>query len=159
MEYTGRNRGIMALLALFMPGPFTPHIVNAAYQIASLFLLPICALLFYRWWQKRLTDFTLFTGVAIITYLLLPNNSSADQMFLLLPLLLWMLNHSAQQSPVRWLWLIFLIYSYLVFFAQVLGLVPYAVVSGQLVFFLAWVAWRWLAASGMFMRKMEQKQV
>jgi hypothetical protein len=143
VTYTGQNRGIVALLALFYPGPFSVELVNRAFQLAAVILLLAAGFLFYRWWQGRLSDFNLLAWVALITYLLLPNNSSADQMFLLLPVLLWILEHSPQRISARWLWLIFLVYSYLVFFAQLFGLVTYAVVSGQLIFFAAWAAWAW----------------
>lgn len=150
VTFTGQNRGIVALLALFYPGPFSADLVNSAFQAAAILLLPLAGLLLYQWWKGRLADFNLLVGVAAITYLLLPNNSSADQLFLLLPFLLWILAHSPQRISARWLWLGFLVYSYLVFFAQLFQLASYAVVSGQLVFFAAWAGWLW---------KMHQKQV
>ena len=141
--FTGQNRGIMALLTLFYPGAMSAALVNSAFMVAALILVPVAALLFYRWWQSRISDFALLTGLAAITYLLLPNNSSADQMFLLLPLLLWCLWQSAERAAARWIWFAFLLYSYLIFFAEILHIVPHAILFGHLVFFAAWAAWWW----------------
>jgi hypothetical protein len=142
--FTGQNRGIMALLALFYPGPFTAPLVNSAFQVAALILIPLAGLLIYQWWRSRIPDFALLCAVAAITYLLLPNNSSADQMFLLIPLLLWCLWQSAERPAARWVWLAFLLYSYLTFFAEVLRFIPRAIISGQLLFFSAWAIWMWV---------------
>ncbi len=61
-------------------------------------------------------------------------------MFLLLPALLWMLWQSQVRPAARWLWLTFLLYSTWSS-SPIPGIVPHAIISGQLVFFAAWAAW------------------
>lgn len=151
-DYTTQNRGIIALMALFSSGPFAAAAINTAFLVAAAVLLPTAALLIYQWWRGRVSDFPVLCGLAAITYLLLPNNSSADQMFLLMPFVLWCLWRGAELAAARWIWLAYGIYSHLVFFASFTRLVPQAIISGSLVFFIAWSAW-------LFLSKSRQKQV
>lgn len=140
--YTQWNRAIYAPLSVLIP-TISWDSVNHAYLPVNVVSMVFTAYLFSRWWQKQIHDFTMFTWLAFSTYLLLPNNSSGDQLALLIPLLVWCLwqMQLGIKSAAVW-WIILLIGSNLALVFDLMRLGLGATMKASFIIAGLWGSWR-----------------
>ena len=147
MGYTSQNRPAIAVLDLFLL-PFIDHYdTRLAYLVLNGASLGMTAFCFYRWWCAQLSDFTMLIAIALATYLLMPNNSSADQLSLLLPMVAWCAWQSEARLEGRLWWITLFVFSYLAFIASETDIYRRGLMVSSFVIVLAWISFLGIRAA------------
>jgi hypothetical protein len=137
--YTNNNRSISVITqALFPPGWSIP----AGYiLIGASFCLLIIQI--RAWLVDRIPATSVLISLSLASYLLIPNNTSAEQLILWIAIILWVADGTSNRVAKMFFWAMIFGGSYLVFGLSYSGIFPPAVHLYSLAVFLLWILLQW----------------